>query len=176
MSSILKCNTYQDANGNALFSSDGSGNVTLSSADFKSTPAFLLNKTDTQSISTNTTTKVTFNSEVIDTDSACDTTTFTVPSGKGGKYVLYAGVQYSVTSDGSYVIVYIYVNGASYGKSINYSPNTADLSENLTIVADLSAGDTVELYTRQNTGSSQTIKGASDEKTTYLGGYKLIGA
>jgi len=28
MSSIIKVNTYQDANGNALFSSDGSGNLT----------------------------------------------------------------------------------------------------------------------------------------------------
>jgi hypothetical protein len=31
MSSIIKVNTFQDANGNALFSSDGSGTVTLDS-------------------------------------------------------------------------------------------------------------------------------------------------
>ncbi|BCV04938.1 MAG: hypothetical protein CM15mV95_100 [Caudoviricetes sp.] len=41
MTSIIKVNTFQDTNGNALFNSDGSGNVTLSAGAMKMTPAFL---------------------------------------------------------------------------------------------------------------------------------------
>ena len=41
MTSIIKVNTFQDTNGNALFNSDGSGNVTLSAGAMKNTPAFL---------------------------------------------------------------------------------------------------------------------------------------
>ena len=40
MTSIIKVNTFQDTNGNALFNSDGSGNVTLSAGAMKNTPAF----------------------------------------------------------------------------------------------------------------------------------------
>ena len=64
MSSIIKVNTYQDANGNALFSSDGSGNLTLDSnfsgvlAD--NTPAFAVWRNGSQTINNAVTTKIQF--------------------------------------------------------------------------------------------------------------------
>ena len=88
MSSIIKVNTFQDANGNALFSSDGSGNVTLSSADFKATPAFEAINNTNQSMSNNTYTKVTFGTENLDTDSCFASSRFTPTV--AGKYFVYS--------------------------------------------------------------------------------------
>ena len=42
MTSIIKVNTFQDTNGNALFNSDGSGNVTLSAGAMKNTVQLFL--------------------------------------------------------------------------------------------------------------------------------------
>ena len=80
MSSIIKVNTYQDANGNALFSSDGSGNVTTSASGLQNTPSFFAYKTSNQSVSEGVFAKITFDNSVYDTDSAFTTNNkFTVP-------------------------------------------------------------------------------------------------
>jgi len=70
MSSIIKVNTYQDANGNALFSSDGSGNLTLSNTGFNTgiTHADMWRTNSNQSLTANVSATVT-NWEQVDTDS-----------------------------------------------------------------------------------------------------------
>ena len=90
MSSIIKVNTFQDANGNALFSSDGSGNVTLSSGGMKATPSFKAQLSSNQTISHATYTKINFDTEVYDTDGCYDNSTnYRFTPTTAGKYVVY---------------------------------------------------------------------------------------
>ena len=138
------------------------------------TPMFFLNKTDTQSISNNTTTKVTFNSELIDTDSAVSSSTFTVPSGEAGKYFFVFTVTADSTTDTDYLTPYLYHQGGVYARNIMRSPGTGSLTGIVSGIIDLSVGETVEAYVRQNTGGSINISGESAEKRTTFTGYKLI--
>ena len=87
MSSILKVNTIQDGGGNAIITSDGSGNFTTQNI---LTPAFHVQDSAEQVVSDNTVTKVTYGGASIDTDSGWDTSNerWTVPSGKAGKYFI----------------------------------------------------------------------------------------
>ena len=99
MAGILKVDKYQDFNGNDIMTSDGAGNITLSSnmttavqsAGSTNTPAFLASLSANQTISNVTWTKVQFNNEVYDTDNAYDNSSnyrFTVPTGQSGKYAV----------------------------------------------------------------------------------------
>ena len=69
MSSIIKVNTFQDANGNALFSSDGSGNLTGTNKLGITVADLWRQNTDT-AISAATETLLTSNWEQADTDGA----------------------------------------------------------------------------------------------------------
>ena len=151
------------------------GDNTFATAGGANTPMFFANKTDTQSIPTTTNTKATFNVEVIDTDSAFSSSRFTVPSGEGGKYYFFASAQYSTYADQKYNVIFFYVNGSVATKGINYTSGTSDPTAHVTYIADLSASDYIEVYVRHNLGSDNTLRGEAGEKTTYFGGYKLIG-
>ena len=61
----------------------------------ENTPSFHVYASSGQTVTASAQTKVVFNTEVIDTDNAFATNTFTVPSGKGGKYLMYACVHNS---------------------------------------------------------------------------------
>ena len=93
--SILKVNTIQDKGGNAIISSDGSGTLTPNSAlatgVLANTPAFLAYQSSNQGINDNAYSIIQANTEVYDTDNAYNnsTYTFTVPSGKAGKYIFF---------------------------------------------------------------------------------------
>ena len=72
MSSILKVNTIQDGGGNAIITSDGSGNLTTLKTNF---PAFEAYLGSSQTFSDQTTVKVNFNTEIFDSDSCYDAST-----------------------------------------------------------------------------------------------------
>lgn len=188
MSSIIKVNTYQDANGNALFSSDGSGTVTLNS-NFSgvlpdNTPAFRMFMSGNQTLSANTETKIQMNTTSgnsntgWDSNSAFDTSNykFTVPSGEGGKYNFKASVLLEY-ADGlnEYGRMMFYVNGAEKA-NFRQGMNSSGLQYSLTLSAilNLSAGDYVELYAIHSHTSSRSID--SNSRYTWFEGYKLIGA
>ena len=89
MTSKLKVNILADGGDNAILTSDGSGSLTINNAGLKMTPAFNARMSASQTLSNETYTKVDFDTERFDTDSAYDHSTnqrFTVPSGKAGKY------------------------------------------------------------------------------------------
>ena len=66
------------------------------------TPAFSVWLDSTQAVANTTATKIIFNDEDYDTDSAYDTSNgrFTVPTGKAGKYVFTCSVQAPDMTDG----------------------------------------------------------------------------
>ena len=74
-------------------------NGDVAAGAFTNTPAFFVKLSSNQSIGNNSNTKVTFDSEVFDTDSAFASNKFTVPTGKGGKYFIGYGLNCSGLDD-----------------------------------------------------------------------------
>ena len=136
------------------------------------TPAFRVTNSSVQSIPNDAWTKVTFDTEDYDTDSAFASSTFTVPSGKGGKYIFHWNVMSSI-DDNESVIARLYVNGAAqtstFGRGLSGGSGEA-ITVNRSVHFSLSAGNTVELYMYQNQGGAQN----NNISYTYFAGYKLI--
>ena len=186
MAGILKVDKYQDFNGNDIMTSDGAGNITLSSnmttavqsAGSTNTPAFFAHKTSSQTINDVTTTKVTWNTTVFDTHSAFASDKFTVPSGQGGKYLftsfihvydaseVIAGINRSFRKNGSQV---------SSNDIANTGGNMAVRNSASSIILDLSAGDYIESYIWANTtDNSNFVVYGEGQYYTYFYGYKII--
>jgi len=137
------------------------------------TPAFEAKKTSgTQAIANNADTKVTFNAENFDTDSAFASDKFTVPSGKGGKYFLYSSIGWTPNTN-NVRVVYLYKNGSEAKRLCSFEgqADAATFWSNGGIL-DLSAGDYIEVYCYQNSGGSLDL--LTNGEITYFGGYKLI--
>jgi hypothetical protein len=164
---------------------DATKTITIGSASngdvaagiFTNTPAFYVTLSSNQSIGNNSYTKVAFDTESYDTDSAFDTTNnrFIVPSGKAGKYNFIAGSAIeSVLDDGETFEIVFYKNGSrhNFGWMAVSSPATNyTVRLVVTTVIDLVAGDYVETYVQHNEGGSQNIPSNS----TFMTGYRLIG-
>jgi len=177
MASIIKANELQDFGGNSIITSDGSGTVTVNAAAMKNTPSFLVSNTANNTGKTdNAYSKLTYNVETYDTDSAFDLANnkFTVPSGKAGKYFFaitefYAGDSASCNN----FFLALYKNGSittsrHYGNGIAF----ADISPIFSTILDLAAGDYIELYGRVNTDSGTWGQYAGG----IWQGYRIIGA
>lgn len=187
MASIIKANQLQDFGGNSIITSDGVGNVTVNAAAMKNTPAFHVNLSSDQSVTDNTYTKVQFDREGFDTNSAYDNSTnyrFTVPSNEAGKYHFYFNILTAATavSVGEQFVGSFYLNGSSrglfYGGDTRNNPGVKYTSYG-NITLDLSVGDYVEVFGMVNiTSASANISsgGESRPDESCFGGYKLIGA
>ena len=173
--SILKVNTIQDKGGNTLLVSDGAGTIS-SGGLMTNTPSFFVVRSGTQSgLSADTATKVQWNSEVWDTDSAFDSTTnyrFTVPSGKAGKYSFTASIYTgNLQADNRYAINYFYKNGSeTYGTAYWYTSGSNNAFPRSSVILDLSDGDYIEVYSRQQAGEL-TVQAST---MTFFTGFKLV--
>ena len=148
---------------------------TVTGAGEANTPAWFANKTDNTEVANTTNVKATFNVEIVDTDSAFASSTFTVPSGAAGKYYVFGSTQFdSNITDGKYNVAFIYINGSIQAKGVfTHGVASTAISTKVDGIFDLSVGDTVELYCRQNNGGALYLRGEAGEKTTYFGGYKI---
>jgi hypothetical protein len=110
----------------------------------------------TQSIANSTNVALTWNSEYFDTDGFHDTSSntsrITIPTGKGGKYLLTGATHYSTGSTG-YRAIKFKKNGGDFF-DINYGAAGAYTGLPITAIVELSVGDYVELITVQNSGGS----------------------
>jgi len=132
------------------------------------TPSFHVYASSSQAIGDNTSTKVTFNTEVFDTDNGFASNTYTIPSGKGGKYLMYASIHISNAAPQRYHVEIRQENsekltsergmGSPYGGSI------------VTGLVNASAGDAFDVYVYHN-GSSTSIDGGISK--IFFGGFKL---
>ena len=174
MSSIIKVNTYQDANGNALFSSDGSGNVTTSASGLQNTPSFCTELTGTQSISTSTTTIIQFDSEILDTDNCYDlggTHRFT--PNVAGYYFLFLHTAMDTGTDFDSVEARIFKNNGQLCNAIVRN-EIVDKLFTATIVHMNGSTDYVDARINQSSGGSVDLRKQSGQ--TVFGGHKIIGA
>ena len=139
------------------------------------TPAFLIRQTSAQSFSNNTYTKVAFDTAVIDTDSGFDNSNdrWTVPTGKGGKYLIAYQMMYSNASSFN-INVHTRVNGATNSGFSYWGKNHYYDGLNNTSVMTLSAGDYIELWSKQASGGSVDSYYFDQGITLFLSGYKII--
>jgi len=179
MSSIIKVNTYQDANGNALFSSDGSGNVTTSASGLQNTPAFQAKMSADQTISDDVYTKVQFNTEDYDTNSMYDTSTYRFTPTTSGKYFIYtyASLSAEAASELDSARLSIYLNGTEHFWGLMNMGNNFPEIVNITTVGviDMNGStDYIEVFARINdTSGSPVVKSGTRSR---FGAYRLIGA
>ena len=138
------------------------------------TPAFSVRLNSAQNIANDTFVKIAFDAELFDTDSAFASNRFTVPSGEGGNYFFNYGIQY-LAYNANRGISSFRKNGTEIQTS-EISPLSSTTNPTITgaLSLNLSAGDYVEVFVLQNSGSAQDIRGSSSELFTYFGGYKLI--
>jgi hypothetical protein len=177
--SILKVNTIQDRGGNAIISSDGSGNLTQTFAS--NTPAFEAYLSADQSISHATITKVQFNTERFDTNTNYDNSTnYRFTPTVAGKYFVYSNVNLGTGDYNLYSVrLYIYKNGSAYmftGSVFNTS-TALERATSISNTIDMNGtSDYLEIfgYVEAHGGSGEKFE--CNDKGTYFGAYRVIGA
>ena len=161
----------------------GTAATTLAAAGLSGTPSFLCTMSTSQtSIADGVITKVAFDTEVYDTNSAYDKDTnyrFTVPADEGGKYYIYTKADCADTS-GSQLRsfrTYVYKNGSQYAPTVaevdprdNPGKGGAYMAGS---IIELAATDYVEAYARLDTNNSEVW--SIDTSFSVFGGWKLIG-
>jgi hypothetical protein len=125
-----------------------------------------------QTLSNSTTTAVTWDSEYFDTDAlhstSSNTSRFTVPTGKGGKYLISGTIAFDVSNVGNRA-TYIYKNGSLF--QINNSGpgvSTNGVFLNFSQVLNLVAGDYIEIFAWQSSGGNLTIQGTTTFNTCQV--------
>jgi len=138
------------------------------------TPSFKAYQNTAQDISNNTDTLVTLDAESWDSDSAFASNTFTVPSGKAGKYLVIGQVK----ADTSWAAttgfnVQIYVNGSVNTGVLASSNVEASIgsNSNVSTLLDLSAGDTLKLYVWHNEGGTEGLDAGIPD--TFMAGVRI---
>jgi hypothetical protein len=161
------------------------GDNAWASAGGDNTPAFAayLGTTITGT-TTSAWTKLAFNTEDFDTDSAYDNSTnyrFTVPSGEGGKYHAQTTIMFqNGNADGETASVGIYVNGSQYALSEDTGTGSYGWENTATTCVatlTLSAADYVEVfyYTKSQNGGGTPHLGGGSARPTRFSMHKLIG-
>ena len=167
-------------------SSQGSGTITVGASGEKvdlgtgvtggtltNTPSFRVHPSSGQTVSNASWTKVTFDTETWDTDSAFASNKYTCPSGKDGKYVFSYGGYFGSAVDQKIIAFRLYKNGSAFNRTYVQQSNSGTSGEipNASVVMSLVAGDYVEVYVYQNNGGDRTL----DSNYTRFEGYRLIG-
>ena len=156
---------------------------TVTGAGESNTPSFFVRLSSDQSVSNSAQVKVQHDTVIVDTASAFDNTTnyrFTVPSGQGGKYLLYACMGMHSATNAYNSNSRIVINGSTslsgFGTG-TYLNSTTELSSLAQAIYTLSAGDYVEHYARTDVASgSAPFRAATMSHSgwsTYFGGFKI---
>ena len=141
-------------------------------------PAFEAYLSANQTISDATETKVQFNTERFDTNSAYDNSSnyrFTVPANQGGKYFVYSNVQATSSGDtlaSGYIM--IKKNGSEYMRNA-FNPENSSmgyLTPTIVSTMDLSAADYLEIFGLCSLASGTPSFGTGTQ-STFFGAYKL---
>jgi len=175
MTSIIKVNTIQDAGGNALLTSDGSGTLTTNNIGGQNTPAFYAYKNADQTITSGTITKITFETELFDSDGTFTSSKFT--PAVAGKYYIETGLTMQAgTSQLIESRIYIYKNGSNYSYAYGAHQNNYGNYEARTwsTIVDCDTDDYIEIYSRVSDDSGNPTVAQNDPKGSWFLGYKLI--
>ena len=139
-----------------------------------------------QTINHNTVTTVLFTNEVIDSASAFASSTFTVPSGQGGTYLVGAGFWSYDTADviNQQDLILTKDLGAGSENDIGFFSSrpvqnqTERIYNNFTLLLNLSAGETLNVRAKIQTNDSGTVlisgSGSGSRFRNFFWGYKII--
>ena len=181
--STLETNLIQPATGTSLTLGASGDTITIPSGATiansgtatgfggANTPAFMVKLSGTQNITTGTWTKITFDSEVYDTNSAFASNKFT--PGVAGKYNFYLGITLDDLDEHKLLQAQIYKNGSGEGTSLvqTVGNNGNKHSLNLSWSDSASTTDYYEAYVYHNIGSTEELR--TDYQTIFMG-YKII--
>jgi hypothetical protein len=181
MASIIRVDSIRDSGDNVIISSNGSGTFT-NNLGVANTPSFSVRNSSNQTgINTNSATKITFDTEDVDTDNAFASSKFTCPSGQAGKYFLTSSITIEASSGASnlrLIDLRIYKNGSNYDSTQvtndyrnNYN-HTGTVS--MSLILDLAVSDYIEIYVRVLDEADANNSIAIGKKCVFAG-YKLIG-
>ncbi len=151
----------------------------ITSGAIANTPAFYVTPSSDQTgIADNVLTQIAFGQENFDTDNAFASNTFTVPSGKGGKYFFNVTLFVEAGNGFAGAEIYYYINDSQNIYSQVHLAGQTDGGLFHTAVLDLSAGDTIKVYTRIDVLSNGTYNVNQDNPANtsrcWWVGYKLI--
>jgi hypothetical protein len=148
------------------------GDNTFASAGGANTPAFKAYYNGSQTISNNTTTKITqYGTEEYDTDNAFASSRFTVPSGKAGKYIFFATLSDDTGSSSTNTFTFFFKKNGSADIGNTSAYLTAYQQMQVFAVDDLAVGDYVEVYLYQSSGGNLTLDG---NERVFFSGFRLI--
>ena len=177
MASIIKANQLQDFGGNSIITSDGSGTVTVNSAQMKNTPMFAATGAS-NAISATTYVKAQNGTELFDTDNCYDNSSnYRFTPNVAGKYYLSNRISVTPDSAMSYFFVAIYKNGSRIAEmhqrfagddiSANY------YSSEMSMIAEANgSSDYFEAYVYMHQAGD--FRSTSGEN--LFSGYRIIGA
>ena len=166
--------TDAPASTDELLISDAGTLKRIDVADLGNSPAFHVRKSGNQDTSTGTATTVTWETEDVDTDSAFASNTFTVPSGKAGKYFIYAMIRWNTDTDFQGMRLTIRKNSSNHFS--NWGRHEYYETQYIGGMIDLAAGDTVDVQVRQTSGGDVAVAASDSGTISFFGGYRLIGA
>jgi hypothetical protein len=181
--SKLETNTIDTVSGttNLTIGSTNSSTVTFESGAVTGHmyPAFMVKlSADQTGVSDDTFTKVQFNSEVFDTDSAYDNSSnyrFTVPSGKAGKYYFTScvDVDSETNTNMDTATTQFMKNGSQeYAPEFSFQANPIRRAPvHASIILDLSVGDYVEIFCRIE--ATDSSGGKFKTASSFFGGYRI---
>ena len=188
--SEIQANKLSPSSGTALQVGDSGDTITIPSGatitnsgtatgfGVAGTESFYVSKTGSadQTLTNQTYTKMTFDSEGVDAGSNFASDKFTVPS--AGKYFFEAQVKGQSSTDAKLQIFVtaIYKNGTMVVRNHNELTTGYEkmISKNVSVILDLSASDYIEVYCYlgQESSTTLTVNGDSYGATHFLG-YKL---
>ena len=191
MTSILKVDTIQDADGNNIINESGNTITIGASGDTTNivgtlqnngagvgganTPIVVATRTgSTQSISSGSYTKVELNSEILDTGSIYDTSTYTITIGETAKYFIGAMMQVSnLNGTSDFAVMRVADSSNTSSKRYINIAMSGDSGYGYAVLAgqtirSLSAGETVCLFVY----GSEAINVVDDNVQLVL--YKII--
>ena len=143
------------------------------------TPNFKVSNTGDQSLSNATFTKLTFDTEVFDSDSAFASDKFTVPSGKAGKYAVTFQAFMEGSNDIRVMRGYVYKNGSALSSMqtrLAFNSNLLDAGTPVGFIVsgvlNLSVSDYLEAYVYIYNTAAGTYK--ANAVNNVFQGYKII--
>jgi hypothetical protein len=181
--SKLETNTIDNISGSSTLTigDSNTSTITLKSGatltNFPdNTPSFFAHANGNQNISNNTDTKVEIDTEILDSDGKFDTSNNRFTPTVAGYYIINGIARFDATTTISSARIKIYKNGSNYYE-IDVFKDTQDFSLSISQVVYLDTDDYVELYVRQNSGSTVPINGSDplNSVSASFSGYKLIG-
>lgn len=134
------------------------------------TPSFSAHAGATgQTVDHNTNTKVIFGTELFDSDGKFSDSRFTPTV--AGKYLIAAAVSFNNHAANAYTQLRVKKNGADvFQEATQNVANTADCKSQSVFVLDLDDNDYVEIFARQNSGTTQTLRNGMEVR---FSGFKI---